>query len=159
MVEELGLGAGFSRWVRLLLSDTKGAALVRGCLATPRRFEAGVRQGCPLSPYLYLLIGQALLCWLKERGIGMDLGDGIFVVASQYADDTAAPLECGAPGVAAFLAAMRGLLTHRGSTSSRPKPNCCLSARCVRSARRWRGCRWWRRPRRSASVSPLFRAR
>ena len=106
VVEELGLGAGFSRWVRLLLSDTKGAALVRGCLATPRRFKAGVRQGCPLSPYLYLLIGQALLCWLKERGIGMDLGDGIFVVASQYADDTAAPLECGAAGVAAFLAAM-----------------------------------------------------
>ena len=70
MVEELGLGAGFSRWVRLLLSDTKGAALVRGCLATPRRFEAGVRQGCPLSPYLYLLSGRRCSAGSRREVLG-----------------------------------------------------------------------------------------
>eukprot|EP00887_Chlorella_sp_A99_P005770 scaffold1.g5770.t1 len=53
--ERLGLGAGFVRWARLLLTDTRAWARVGGCTSPAEAFEAGVRQGCPLAPLLYLL--------------------------------------------------------------------------------------------------------
>ena len=40
-----------------------------GSLLATAAFAAGVRQGCPLAPLLYLFIAQALLRLLKARGI------------------------------------------------------------------------------------------
>ena len=104
VAEQMGLGAGFVRWVRLLLTDTRSAACVGGCVGPPRKFFAGVRQGCPLAPLLYLLIGQALVCWLRDQGLGVEVG-GVRHVGMQYADDLKALLE-GPQQVGDFLAAM-----------------------------------------------------
>ena len=88
VMDRLGVGAGFLHWVRLLLTGTSSRALVNGHLSGPAAFQAGVRQGCPLAPLLYLFIGQALLCFLKARGIGLQLpGGGPRLVGAQYADD------------------------------------------------------------------------
>ena len=92
-LEVVGVGPGFRAWVRLLLSDTRCSAVVNGHLCPPVPFTAGVRQGCPLSPLLYLVVAQALLSWLKERGHGVQLQDGSRLTASQFADDLAAFLE------------------------------------------------------------------
>jgi hypothetical protein len=91
----LGLGDGFVRWQRTLLTNTKGAACVRGHSATPRLFAAGARQGCCAAPGWFNLLMQALLCWLKDRGFGLALDDGgaLRVVAIQFADDTKALLD------------------------------------------------------------------
>ena len=91
----LGLGDGFVRWQRTLLTNTKGAACVRGHTATPRLFAAGARQGCCAAPGWFNLLMQALLCWLKDRGFGLDLDDSgaLRVVAIQFADDTKALLD------------------------------------------------------------------
>ena len=91
----LGLGDGFVRWQRTLLTNTKGAACVRGHTATPRLFAAGARQGCCAAPGWFNLLMQALLCWLKDRGFGLVLDDGgaLRVVAIQFADDTKALLD------------------------------------------------------------------
>ena len=67
----LGVGPGFIAMARLLLTNTKARALVNGHISTPAAFAAGVRQGCPLAPLLYLFIAQALLRLLKARGIGI----------------------------------------------------------------------------------------
>jgi exonuclease III len=104
VMERLGVGAGMLRWVRLLHTATRSAALVHGCLASPRTFHAGVRQGCPLAPLLYLFVGQALLCLLRARGIGVQV-DGKLLSGMQYADDMKAVLD-GAQQVEPFLAAM-----------------------------------------------------
>ena len=71
IMEHLGIGPGFLAWAWLLLRDTRSKALVNGPVGAA--FEAGVRQGLSLPPLLYLFIGQALLCFLKARGVGIDI--------------------------------------------------------------------------------------
>ena len=67
VLRQLGLGDGFLRWVQLLLMQTQAAAAVGGSLSRPAFFAAGVRQGCPLSPLLYLCLAQALLRLRQAR--------------------------------------------------------------------------------------------
>ena len=82
----LGVGTGFLQWMKLLLTDTYTCAVVNGFQSAFYQCGAGVRQGCPLAPLLYLFAGQALLCHLKQCGIGIDVAAGR-LVATQYADD------------------------------------------------------------------------
>jgi hypothetical protein len=82
----LGIGDGFVGWMRVLLSDTHTCATVNGFCSPFYRCDAGVRQGCPLAPLLYLFVGQALLCFLKQRGIGI-VAASQQLAAAQYADD------------------------------------------------------------------------
>lgn len=87
VMAQLGVGEGFLKWVRLLLSDTAAAACVNGYVSEPVSSSAGVRQGCPLSPFLYLFVGQALCCFLKAQGFGVQVR-GRCITLSQFADDT-----------------------------------------------------------------------
>jgi exonuclease III len=95
IMDAMGAGAGFISWVKLLLSTTPAIAAVNGCQSRQAQFAAGMRQGCPLSPALYLFVGQALLSFLKaappESGLGIDVA-GERLVALQHADDTEALL-------------------------------------------------------------------
>jgi len=86
VASQLGVGAGFLSWMRVLLTDTYTCALVNGFKSSCFKCEAGVRQGCPLAPLLYLFIGQALWCFLKQRGVGVTVL-GCNIIAAQYADD------------------------------------------------------------------------
>lgn len=83
-----GADDGMVRWVRLLLHDTRAMARVSGSTSRPRRWEAGVRQGCPLSPLLYLFVAEALACWLREsQDVGVQV-QGERHVSAHHADDT-----------------------------------------------------------------------
>jgi hypothetical protein len=73
VMRRLGAGEVLLKWVKMLLAGTKARALVMGQLSRLTTFDAGVRQGCPLAPLLYLFVGQALLCFLKARGVGMEM--------------------------------------------------------------------------------------
>jgi hypothetical protein len=86
VMEAVGAGDGMLLWARALLTNTAAVAVVNGYPSAPVRFEAGVRQGCPLSPLLYLFVGQALLAWLKQRQYGITVA-GCRITAVQYADD------------------------------------------------------------------------
>lgn len=92
----VGAGEGLVRWARTLLTDTRAAACVNGHLSAPAAYAAGVRQGCPLSPLLYLFLAEALLAWLKQCGFGIDTAPdqphSLRLAAVQYADDTTALL-------------------------------------------------------------------
>ena len=72
-MDTMGVGDGFSSWVNTLLCRTHAVAVVNGFISRPVFFGAGVRQGCPLSPLLYLFVAQALNSWLKQCGIGVEL--------------------------------------------------------------------------------------
>jgi hypothetical protein len=89
VMEAAGVGKGLVKWVDTLLSGTQASALVNGYVSAPQSFTAGVRQGCPLAPVLYLFVGWALSCWLKEcPGIGIIPAPGIPALhAVMYADD------------------------------------------------------------------------
>ena len=105
-METMGVGAGFLRWTRLLLSDTRMRAVVNGFLSRLVATLAGVRQGCPAAPDLYLFPAQALQCWLHHQGFGIPIA-GRRRTCSQFADDTVAFLRNLSPEhVSEFLQAM-----------------------------------------------------
>ena len=124
VMDSLGIPSPFLDIVRLLLSATRACAVVNGTLSDMVPFTAGVRQGCPLAPLLYLFIGEALQRWLVHCGVGVELG-GRRWTAVQYADDTEVVLE-GEGQVAAFVAAMdtfaeaSGQRLHLGKTRLLP---------------------------------------
>ena len=90
----MGSSPGMLTWTRLLLTNTAASAQVNGVESDPMPFHAGVRQGCPLSPLLYLYVAQALSSWLQAQravdgtpAIGITIGGAVYV-SSHMADDT-----------------------------------------------------------------------
>ena len=104
ILKAMGVGDGFLKWVKLLLTHTKAATLVNGVVSAMQFFHAGVRQGCPLAPLLYLFIGLALYRWLEANNIGITVEDER-ITADQFADDAKPFLESAAD-VPRFVAAM-----------------------------------------------------
>ena len=51
----LGFGPSFIRWIKFLYADIGSQVLVNGFLTPFFPVTRGVRQGCPLSPLLYVL--------------------------------------------------------------------------------------------------------
>jgi hypothetical protein len=93
MARVLGPGCGMIAWARVLLGATRASAVLNGFESRPAASAAGVRQGCPLSPALYLFVALALSAWLQAQPagvVGVDLGPaaGGRRDASQFADDT-----------------------------------------------------------------------
>jgi hypothetical protein len=127
MAEVLGPDSGMLSWARTLLGPTAASAVVNGFESRPSPTAAGVRQGCPLSPALYLFVAMALGAWLRaqpEDTVGVDLGPdaGGRLCGTQFADDTEAVL----PGleeadVARFLAALRTFERASGQGLNVPK--------------------------------------
>ena len=122
-MEVLGLGGGLLAWVRALLTGTKAMAIVNGHVSLAVMFLAGVRQGCPMSPPLYLIIGEALLAWLKHKGYGVRVPTSqgeVDVTAGQFADDGIAVVPA-LDRLPAFDADMTTFGTTTGQFLGRPK--------------------------------------
>ncbi len=122
----LGVDGPFLAMVQTLLSNTISRARVNGCLSNAYRSYAGVRQGCPLAPLLYLFIGQALLRFLSDAGFGISIpGRASPLTALQFADDTKVLLNS-ADNVDYFISAMElfgeasGQLLHKAKTKLLP---------------------------------------
>lgn len=90
VLERMHFGPVFRSWVALLYSDIFSRVLVNGFTGELFRVTRGVRQGCPLSPLLYILVAETLSSALrKDPHIdGFKLMNGQRVKLCQYADDT-----------------------------------------------------------------------
>ena len=99
-----GVGPAFCQLVLLLLSNTRARVRIGGFMSRPALFAAGVRQGCPLAPFLYLFVAECASSFLRQRGLGMMVG-GASLPCLQYADDTNVLL-ASLDSVGAFLTAM-----------------------------------------------------
>ncbi|NBK23353.1 MAG: hypothetical protein EOM68_15140, partial [Spirochaetia bacterium] len=88
LMTTLGASSGMINWARLLLHNTVASTHANGVESLIQHWHAGVRQGCPLSPLLYLFVAQSLASWLRAQpNIGVTI-DGHRFVSSHYADDT-----------------------------------------------------------------------
>jgi hypothetical protein len=87
-LETLGASPGMVNLARILLHNTKATTHVNGVDSPPNTWNAGVRQGCPLSPLLYVVVAQSLTSWLRAQPrLGLTTS-GVRVVSNHYADDT-----------------------------------------------------------------------
>lgn len=85
-LEKIGFHNTFIRIIKLLYSDTVARVQINGHLTDYFPLERGVRQGCPLSPLLYVIYIDALIRKFKKDLVGIPVcGSRVFV--SAYADD------------------------------------------------------------------------
>lgn len=88
---KFGFGNSFRKWISLFYSNVESAVVINGWTSSFFQPSRGVRQGCPLSPLLYVLSIEALACAIRSSPIitGVTLpGSGQAFKCSGYADDT-----------------------------------------------------------------------
>lgn len=82
------------KWVMACISSASASVLINGSPCAPFRLQRGLRQGDPLSPFLFVLVAKALN-QLIARATTLNMWNGIrhpqsemVILHLQYADDT-----------------------------------------------------------------------
>ena len=88
-LDNLNFGRGIKRWVNIFYTNIESAVQNNGFITSWFKPSKGVRQGCPLSPYLFILSAEVLSNKIRQesnvRGIKVF---GKEIKLSQFADDT-----------------------------------------------------------------------
>ncbi|XP_071739297.1 uncharacterized mitochondrial protein AtMg01250-like [Rutidosis leptorrhynchoides] len=90
----MGFGDKWRKWMLACFKSASISVLVNGSPTQEFNLEKGVRQGDPLSPFLFIIAAEGLNLLAKkatESGLlkGVEIGsDKILVSHLQYADDT-----------------------------------------------------------------------
>ncbi|XP_071729377.1 uncharacterized protein [Rutidosis leptorrhynchoides] len=94
VMERVGFDLKWRRWIRACLSSASVSVLVNGSPTDEFRLHRGIKQGDPLSPYLFIIVAEGLNPLIKQALRanllkGIEVGkDKIIVSHLQYADDT-----------------------------------------------------------------------
>ena len=84
-----GFPTYIKEWVKILYTDIKSSVTNNGWHSEYFDLGRGVRQGCPLSPYLFILCAEILAMQTRDNAKieGIDIGNKNYNIL-QYADDT-----------------------------------------------------------------------
>ncbi|GLT87099.1 hypothetical protein SLE2022_051990 [Rubroshorea leprosula] len=94
MMDRLGFGIKWKGWIMECLSTSKISVLINGSPTEEFKAGKGLRQGDPLSPFLFLMIGEGLNGLVQKavsEGMlrGIEIGRrGLAISLLQFADDT-----------------------------------------------------------------------
>ncbi|XP_071694113.1 uncharacterized protein [Rutidosis leptorrhynchoides] len=94
VMKSMGFKEKWRKWIMACLKSASISVLVNGSPTKEFSLERGIRQGDPLSPFLFILAAEGLNIMTKaatEKGCfkGVEVGsDKILVSHLQYADDT-----------------------------------------------------------------------
>ena len=80
----------FISWIKLLYTDIFSCVRVNGHLTETFSLTRGVRQGCPLSPLLYVIVAEVFAISIRQNSNiqGIPIPPRATNKISQYADDT-----------------------------------------------------------------------
>lgn len=94
VLDYMNFGVDVKKWVNLFYSEITSCVMVNGEYSEYFPIGRGVRQGDPLSPYLFLLCAEILAQAIREndniKGIKIENTESLI---SQFADDTALYLD------------------------------------------------------------------
>ena len=97
VLRKFGFGPSFCHWVEIFYTHAFSRILVNGALSSPVYLRRGVRQGCPLSPLLYVLVSEVLSTQVRAcreiEGFLLPGAGGLQFKISQYADDATSVLK------------------------------------------------------------------
>ena len=87
-LEKFNFGTSFIKYVKLLYNDAKSCITNNGFLSDFFKIERGVRQGCPLSPYLFICAIEFLYNYINKnediKGINIENNE---IKYTAFADD------------------------------------------------------------------------
>ena len=88
-LKRLNFGESLRGWVRTFYTDVECCVLNNGWTTSSFKLSKGARQGCPLSPYLFIICAEFLACMIRqdEEIEGISINGQTYLI-SQYADDT-----------------------------------------------------------------------
>jgi len=98
----------FLKWIKSFYTNIETSIVNNGHMSNFFQPQRGVRQGCPLSPYLFVIAAEILSLYIKQnidiRGIKTSPTEDYTV--SQFADDTSIALHCSKPNILNTLDAL-----------------------------------------------------
>jgi hypothetical protein len=88
----LGFGLVFVNWIMACLSSVSFSILLNGSATNFFLAERGLRQGCPLSPLLFLLVAEGLSRFISGeklggRFTGIKITNGLTITHLLFVDD------------------------------------------------------------------------
>ena len=88
VLQGFGFGKTFVNWIKLIYLGASTRVSVNGFLTENIPLKSGVRQGCPLSALLYVMVIELLALQLRNNPniVGFTI-NGEKIVSSHYADD------------------------------------------------------------------------
>ena len=89
-LKKMGFGPYFLQWVRVILNNRTATVKNGGHISEPFEIQRGLRQGCPISPLLFILAAEIMAKKIEQDADlhGLEIPGGNVVKIRQYADDT-----------------------------------------------------------------------
>lgn len=92
LLTHLGFEIAFIRWIMSYISSVSFFVLINGAASPFFHVERGLRQGCPLSPLLFMLVAEDLSRAIKEaksqgKFKGVQLAQNLFLTHLLFVDD------------------------------------------------------------------------